>query len=43
MKNIHPSCPDEKTHMKGALRFADLVSTESLVALPAEEAVKLVE
>ena len=36
-------CPDEKTHMKIMLKFADLVSTESLVAVPAEEAIKLVE
>jgi uncharacterized protein with GYD domain len=36
-------CPNEKTHMRAAIRFADLVSTESLVAVPAEEAIKLVK
>lgn len=36
-------CPDEKAHMKGALRFAETMSTESLVAITAEEAAKLVE
>jgi uncharacterized protein with GYD domain len=35
--------PDEKTYMKGALTFAEMVSTETLVALTAEEASKLVE
>jgi len=34
--------PDEKTAMKALLRFGDLVSTETLVALPSEEATKLV-
>ncbi len=34
-------CPDEKTHMKIAIKFGDIVSTESLVAVPSEEAVKL--
>ncbi len=34
---------DEKTLMKAILRFGDLISTETLVALPREEAVKLVE
>jgi len=34
-------CPDEKTHMKMAIRFGDIVSTESLVAVRSEEAVKL--
>lgn len=36
-------CPDEKTHMKIALKFGEIASTESLVAIPAEEAGKLVE
>jgi len=36
-------CPDEKTHMKIMLGFADFVSTETLVAVSAEEAGKLVE
>lgn len=36
-------CPDEKTHMKIMLKFADYVSTETLVAVPGEEAGKLVE
>ena len=35
--------PDEKTLMKHALQFGDTVSTESLVALKREDAVKLVE
>jgi uncharacterized protein with GYD domain len=35
--------PDEKTAMKSLFTFADLVSTETLVALTAEEASKLVE
>lgn len=35
--------PDEKAHMKHMLRFAELVSTETLVAVPAEEASKLVK
>jgi len=35
--------PDEKTHMKHMLRFADLISSETLVAVPAEEASRLVE
>ena len=34
---------DEKTTMKALLRFGDLVSTETLVALSREEALKLVE
>ena len=29
--------PDVKTFMKAALRFGDYVSTETLVAIPAEE------
>lgn len=35
--------PDEKTHMKNMLRWADLFSSESLVAVRAEEASKLLE
>ena len=35
--------PDEKTAMKEALKFADFVATETLVALKREDAVKLVE
>ncbi len=34
---------DEQTFMKAALRFSDIISTETAVALPREEAVKLVE
>jgi len=34
---------DEKAAMKCLLRFGDLVSSETLVAVPYEEAVKLVE
>jgi uncharacterized protein with GYD domain len=34
---------DEKAHMKHMLRFSEFVSTETLVAVPAEEASKLVE
>lgn len=36
-------CPDEKAHMKIAMKLSDIVSTESLLAIPAEEAIKLVE
>jgi uncharacterized protein with GYD domain len=36
-------CPDEKTHMKMALQFGDLASSESMVAIPAEEAEKLID
>jgi uncharacterized protein with GYD domain len=35
--------PDEKTVMKFLLRFGDILSTETLVAIPREEATKLVE
>jgi uncharacterized protein with GYD domain len=35
--------PDEKACMKGILGFAEMVSTETLVALTAEEAGKLVD
>lgn len=34
---------DEKTFMKAMLRLGDLVSTETMVAVAREEAVKLVE
>ena len=34
---------DEKTAMKALLRFGDLVSTETLVAVTREEALKLLE
>jgi uncharacterized protein with GYD domain len=34
---------DEKAIMKAAVRWGDLLSTETLVAVPREEAMKLVE
>jgi len=34
---------DEKTHMKLVIRFGDMISPETLVAVPREEAIKLVE
>ena len=34
---------DEKTMMKAALRWADFITSETLVAVPREEAIKLVE
>lgn len=34
---------DEKTVIKSILRTGDIVSTETLVAVPREEAIKLVE
>jgi len=34
---------NEKTVMKGLLQFSDAISSETLVAVPREEAVKLVE
>ncbi len=34
---------DEKTAMMNSLRMSDIVSTETLVALPAEEAAQLLE
>jgi len=34
---------DEKTAMKSLLRWGDVVSTETLVALTREEAIKLLE
>ncbi|MCW4032596.1 MAG: GYD domain-containing protein [Candidatus Bathyarchaeota archaeon] len=36
-------CPDEKTHMKMAMQFGDLASSESLVAIQVEEVEKLLE
>ena len=35
--------PDEKTAMRSLLRYSDILSTETLVAVPAEEARKLIE
>ena len=35
--------PDEKTVMKGNIKVGDIVSTETLVAVTREEAIKLVE
>jgi uncharacterized protein with GYD domain len=35
--------PDEKTTMRSLLRWGDLLSTETLVAVTREEAMKLVE
>jgi len=35
--------PDEKSAMKCILRFGDLLSTETLVAVTREEAIKLLE
>lgn len=34
---------DEKTIMKWGIQWGDLMSTETLVAVPREEAIKLVE
>jgi len=34
---------DEKDAMKGLMRWGDLASTETLVAVPREEAIKLLE
>jgi uncharacterized protein with GYD domain len=34
---------DEKTMMKASIRMGDLFSTETLLAVPREEAIKLVE
>lgn len=34
---------DEKTAMKTVMRWGDMLSTETLVAVPREEAVKLLE
>lgn len=36
-------CPDEKAHMKIAMQFGDLAISESMVAVPVEEAEKLIE
>jgi uncharacterized protein with GYD domain len=35
--------PDEKTAMRTLMRFGDIEATETLVAIPREEATKLVE
>ena len=35
--------PDEKAAMRAAMRWGDTLSTETLVAVPREEALKLVE
>ncbi len=35
--------PDEKTAMKGLIRGGDLMTSETLVAVPREEAIELVE
>jgi uncharacterized protein with GYD domain len=35
--------PDEQTAMRSLLRWGDLLSTETLVAVTREEAIKLVE
>ncbi len=34
---------DEKTFMKAVLRWGDMISSETLVGVPTEEAMKLVE
>ena len=34
---------DEKTAMMNSLRMSDIVSTETLIAMPAEEATQLLE
>ena len=36
-------CPDEKVHMNIAMQYGDLAISESMVAVPAEEATKLIE
>ena len=36
-------CPDEKAHMKISMQFGDLASSESMVAVPADEAEKLIQ
>jgi hypothetical protein len=35
--------PDEKTAMKGAPLFGDFISSETMVAIPRNEAIKLVD
>ena len=35
--------PDEKVGMRALLRWADMISSETMVAIPAEEARELVE
>ena len=34
---------DEKTLMKALIKWSDILSTETLVAVPREEAIKLIE
>jgi uncharacterized protein with GYD domain len=34
---------DERTHMKNAIQFGDMLSPETLVAVTREEAIKLIE
>lgn len=34
---------DEKTHMKMVIRFGDMISPETLIAVTREEAIKLIE
>ena len=36
-------CPDEKTHMKMAMQFGDIASSETMVAIQVEEVEKLLE
>jgi uncharacterized protein with GYD domain len=36
-------CPDEKSHMKVAMQFYDLASSETMAAITAEEAEALIE
>jgi hypothetical protein len=33
---------DEKTIMKSLMKFKDLISTETLIAIPRDESIKLV-
>ena len=40
---IVSDCPDEKVHMKIAMQFGDLAISESMVAVPAEEATTLID
>jgi uncharacterized protein with GYD domain len=34
---------DEKAHMKNSIRFGDMISSETLVAVTREEAIKLID
>ncbi len=34
---------DEKTYMRAVLRWGDMISSQTLIAIPTEEAMKLVE